>query len=129
MRAVLSSEAAAWGRGVCWARSGDGLVLLVAVKTAVSEPAETEVFVRTRIYVGLCVAADWCALVTVPCRLVRRCGGVPEFVMPFAARRPQMILHPGSCVASRRPGVARPRGGPGAAPDATGEGCPRAAVW
>ena len=33
------------------------------------EPAETEVFLRTQIYVGPCVASDWCALVTVPSRV------------------------------------------------------------
>jgi hypothetical protein len=57
-------------------------VLLVAVRTAVIEPAETAVFVRIKIYVGPCVAADWCALVTVPSR-VGSCGGMPEVVMPF----------------------------------------------
>jgi hypothetical protein len=64
MRAAPSSEASTWARGVRWVLSGDGLVLLVAVRTAVSEPAETEVFVRTQIYVGPCVAVDWCALVS-----------------------------------------------------------------
>jgi hypothetical protein len=69
MRAAPSSEAAARARGVRWVWSGDNLVLFVAVRTAVSEPAETEVFVRTQINVGPCVVADWCALVTVPSRV------------------------------------------------------------
>jgi hypothetical protein len=46
VRVVPSAEAAAWAWGVRWVWSRDGVVLLVAVRTVVSESAETEVFVR-----------------------------------------------------------------------------------
>jgi hypothetical protein len=44
VRTVPSADAATRTRGMRWVWSRDDVVLLVAVRTAVSEPAETEVF-------------------------------------------------------------------------------------
>jgi hypothetical protein len=77
VRAVPSSEAATWARGMRWVWSRDDVVLLVAVRTVVSEPAETEVFcpnpdLRRSVRCGGLVCVGQGAVL---CRLVGRCGG------------------------------------------------------
>jgi hypothetical protein len=87
VRAVPSAEAATWARGVRWVWSRDDVVLLVAVRTAVSEPAETEIFcpnpdLRRSVCCGGLVGVGHSAVL---CRLVRRCNGAPGVLMPFAS--------------------------------------------